>query len=869
MLSGFIKYLKELNLPFLKNNGKLIFQILLTLLFIAVGIWFIKNERDELHDVSEVLVRASWHYIVAGICLTIVYIALQGMMYVKCFASVRCKVSFWSAVILFLKRNFISVFLPAGGVSSLAFFTGDIEKKGITRTQIHFASSVYAFVGILSVVIVAIPAFIFAMVQGSLGSGEWYALVAIILLKIISFFTFRSILRQGIVYRLVSKIAPVVEVFMDDLRNNKLDKRQFIITVNYSILIEIVGIAHLYMAMLALNVSPTIFAAIMGYVISVIFLIISPFLRGLGAIEVSMAYILMRYGYSNVEAISITFLYRFFEFWLPLFSGVLSFLAKVNKLMMRILPAVLIFILGIINIISVLTPAILDRLGSLLDFLPMETIRTSNYFVMLAGLLLLLTAVFMLKGLRTAWWFALILSIISIIGNLTKAVDYEEASLAFIVMIVLLFTYKQYYIKSNPRLVNFGVQSSVLTLLVVMFYGVLGFYYLDKKHFNIDFGIVDSVRYTFENFFLVGFTGLVPKDKFARDFLISINISGILSISFFVYTLVRPYLVKLQLSPEEKQRAFELLTKYGRSAVDYFKIYPDKMFYLPDEQEAFISYRVSGNYAVVLEDPIGIDETEMMRCIRKFDMFCYENGLQSIYFRIPESSLGMYEKLKKKSLFLGQEGIVNVNSFSLEGGSKKSLRNAVHKVEDKGYKSTVHYAPIKDGLLQKLHQVSDEWLKIMDRKEIVFSQGKFDWKELKNQTIITVENPEEKIVAFLNIIPDYVPGEATYDLIRKTQDAPKGVMEFILIELIKHLKSQNINSLNLGFAPMSGIDDAQTFPERSMKFAYERIRSFSNYKGLREFKEKFDPEWNNKYLIYEHDYDLLQIPVVLTKVIKP
>ena len=320
MLSGFIKYLKELNLPFLKNNGKLIFQILLTLLFIAVGIWFIKNERDELHDVSEVLVRASWHYIVAGICLTIVYIALQGMMYVKCFASVRCKVSFWSAVILFLKRNFISVFLPAGGVSSLAFFTGDIEKKGITRTQIHFASSVYAFVGILSVVIVAIPAFIFAMVQGSLGSGEWYALVAIILLKIISFFTFRSILRQGIVYRLVSKIAPVVEVFMDDLRNNKLDKRQFIITVNYSILIEIVGIAHLYMAMLALNVSPTIFAAIMGYVISVIFLIISPFLRGLGAIEVSMAYILMRYGYSNVEAISITFLYRFFEFWLPLFS---------------------------------------------------------------------------------------------------------------------------------------------------------------------------------------------------------------------------------------------------------------------------------------------------------------------------------------------------------------------------------------------------------------------------------------------------------------------------------------------------------------------------------------------------------------------
>jgi phosphatidylglycerol lysyltransferase len=54
-----------------------------------------------------------------------------------------------------------------------------------------------------------------------------------------------------------------------------------------------------------------------------------------------------------------------------------------------------------------------------------------------------------------------------------------------------------------------------------------------------------------------------------------------------------------------------------------------------------------------------------------------------------------------------------------------------------------------------------------------------------------------------------------------------------------------------------------------MKFAYEKIRSFSHYKGLREYKEKFFPEWTNKYLIYEHDYDLFQIPVALTKVIKP
>jgi phosphatidylglycerol lysyltransferase len=75
--------------------------------------------------------------------------------------------------------------------------------------------------------------------------------------------------------------------------------------------------------------------------------------------------------------------------------------------------------------------------------------------------------------------------------------------------------------------------------------------------------------------------------------------------------------------------------------------------------------------------------------------------------------------------------------------------------------------------------------------------------------------------------------------------------------------------VNLGFAPLSGLDDPHSFPERSMKFAYEKIRSFSHYKGLREFKEKYQPVWYNKYLIYEQDYDLLQAPSVISKVIRP
>jgi phosphatidylglycerol lysyltransferase len=165
--------------------------------------------------------------------------------------------------------------------------------------------------------------------------------------------------------------------------------------------------------------------------------------------------------------------------------------------------------------------------------------------------------------------------------------------------------------------------------------------------------------------------------------------------------------------------------------------------------------------------------------------------------------------------------------------------------------------------------VSDEWLKNSGKQEIIFSQGMFVEKEIKQQTVITVENSEEKIIAFLNIIPDYVKNEGTYDLLRKTADAPNGIMDYILIELFKYFKTKDIRYVNLGFAPLSGMDDPHNFTEKSMKFAYEKIRSFSHYKGQRDYKEKFNPVWYDKFLIYSNDYDLLQVPGVLTKVIKP
>ncbi|KAF2341896.1 bifunctional lysylphosphatidylglycerol flippase/synthetase MprF [Flavobacterium tistrianum] len=856
-------------ISFIRENDKIIRQSIFTIFFLGIGIWFIKHENSELKEVKNVIADANSFWVLCGVILTAIYITLQALMYYASFMAVQSKIAFKDAVILFLKRNFISVFLPAGGISSLAFFTKPIKKKGIKATQIHFASIVYGFVGILSVIIVAIPALIYSFFQGTTGSGEWYAFAGVIALSVMLYFIYVSVLEKGFVYKMMIRFFPSAEIFMEDLSNNRIIKNKFLLVVLYSVIIELVGIAHLYLAMIALGFTPSLTAAIMGYIISVIFLIVSPFLRGLGAIEISMSFILIQFGFQNVNAIAITFLYRFFEFWIPLLAGAALFLLSANKLLMRIIPSFLIFILGLINIISVLTPAISERLDALEDIIPISAIKVSNYFVITAGLFMLVNAAFMLKGLRTAWWFSVFLTGISVIGNLAKAIDYEEAIIALVVLISLIVTRKEYYVKSNSHLQSVGLKTVLISISAVLIYGVLGFYFLDKKHFNIDFNWIKSIKYTLQNYFLIGSSDLVPLDRFARRFILSINISGFLSLGFLLYALIRPYSIKKEAVEDDFATANEILKQYGSSSLDYFKTYDDKTIFISNSKKSFLAYRVADNFAVVLENPVAESAAEIKQCIIEFDSYCYENGLRSLYYRVSEENLDLFTSLQKKNLFIGQEGVVDLTLFSLEGGARKSMRNAISKVKEKGFRTTIYTPPIKDGVLQKIKAVSDEWLDNTGRNEIIFSQGRFDWEELKQQTIITVDNAEEKIVAFLNVIPDYAENEGTYDLIRKTSDAPNGIMDFILVELFTYLKSQGYTSVNLGLAAMSGMEEADTFPEKSMKFAYERIKFFAHYKGLRDFKEKFSPVWHNKYLVYSHDYDLLQAPIVLNKVVKP
>ena len=139
-------------------------------------------------------------------------------------------------------------------------------------------------------------------------------------------------------------------------------------------------------------------------------------------------------------------------------------------------------------------------------------------------------------------------------------------------------------------------------------------------------------------------------DKFARNFLLSINIAGVGSIAFLVYTLFRPYVFRGEEEEESLNRAKEFVHRFGNSSLDYFKYSADKLFYFTNSVEGFIAYRIAGNYAVVLENPVCKSKDDIPLAVREFDGFCYQNGLMPLFYRVPEECLNTFRNSHKKAM---------------------------------------------------------------------------------------------------------------------------------------------------------------------------------------------------------------------------
>lgn len=152
-----------------------------------------------------------------------------------------------------------------------------------------------------------------------------------------------------------------------------------------------------------------------------------------------------------------------------------------------------------------------------------------------------------------------------------------------------------------------------------------------------------------------------------------------------------------------------------------------------------------------------------------------------------------------------------------------------------------------------MEEISREWLSLPGRRERGFTLGKFERSYVKETPLSVLRNPEGRAIAFANEIPDYQPGEATIDLMRHRLDVPTHAMDYVFLAEMEQLKGQGYKRFSLGLAAFAGVGDhpGASLQERAVHQVFERLNRFFSYKGLRNYKAKFEPIWEERFLVYQ------------------
>ena len=531
------------------------------------------------------------------------------------------------------------------------------------------------------------------------------------------------------------------------------------------------------------------------------------------------------------------------------------------------LVALITFASGLANLYLALNPLPPARRRLLGEILPLEFLRFPRSITLLVGFALVISAINVYKRKRRAFQFALGLSTLSVITHLLKGHNTEQALFSLALALILWWARGNFTVRSSlPDWRSIALRIGV-AVCAACGYGIAGFWLLDKREFGINFNWRASIHQTLLYLSWVGDPRLAPHTRYAAWFLDSLYVISAALIVYIGFALFRPIIYRYATLPHERAMAKKILARHGRTSLDHFKLWPDKAYFFGASGQSFIAYSVGANFAVALADPVGPPE-EMAETIRQFKLFCEDQGWGVAFHQTLPDLLPAYQQSGFKKLKLGDDAIVDLTNFTIEGKSFKKLRSRNNQLEKSGVRVRFYDAPIPDELIRQLKEVSDEWLQLPGRRERTFTLGKFDPDYLRSTPIATAEDTEGRVLAFVNILHSYHPGEATVDLMRHRANAPNGVMDLLFSKLMMRKKAEGFTRFNLGMAPMSGFQEREeaTAAEKAVHLFMQSLPFLFSFSGLKAWKAKFASDWEPRYLIYRHTLDLPKAGVALSKV---
>lgn len=492
--------------------------------------------------------------------------------------------------------------------------------------------------------------------------------------------------------------------------------------------------------------------------------------------------------------------------------------------------ATLVFVAGVVLMLSGALPALGSRIRPLRRVLPLPVLELSHLLGSASGVALMLLANGLRHRLRDAYWLTQLLLGCAIVASLLKGLDYEEAIILSIVGL-LLHAARGNFVRESTLFQRPLTRGWLLHTSLVLGGAVwLGF----VAHRDVQYAHQLWWRFAF--------------DADASRMLRASVLSLLLVASYGLWQLLIPLQPpKQDPAPADLERAAACLA-HANDANACLALVGDKQLLFSAENDAFVMYQRSGASWIALGGPVG-SAARRAELAWSFRELCDRYGGLCSFYQVRAEDLPLYLALGLSLTKLGEEARVDLMSFNLVGHARAELRTVQRKAEREGRVFSVLPVAETSVHMEELRAISSEWLSHKRASEKGFSVGRFLPEYIARFPCAVVRH-NDRIVAFANVLSAGDREELSIDLMRYRSDAPPGVMDHLLLSLILWGQEQGYRWFNLGMAPLSGFEQHALAPiwnKVGLALA-EHGEAFYNFEGLRRYKEKFHPVWTPSYL---------------------
>jgi phosphatidylglycerol lysyltransferase len=844
--------------------------------------------------VSQIVVTArygAWQWFALGAVLQVAYYALRVAMYRSAFSAVGIRRPYRELVPLVFGSIYLSTLVPGAGASGRSLMARDAVARGLPPEkvlQMPVVARLADFCGFAAVMF----------------AGFWYllSLDGVHLYEVVSSFVVLGtilVLGGGLVLATLrpqalssllapaEKFARALPILGQRMAPEDWSARivarnalagQAVASAPAAVLGVVAVSATAYAVDLLSFVAvgfafgwPAFGALIAAFAVGMLTWLVSIVPQGVGVVEVVIALMLASFGANAPTAIVISLGFRTLAYWIPLAIGAvvvrrLPALSPLRQEAADVFPvrlaAFFTFVVGAMNLLSAMTPAVAARLRLLDQLLPLQ-VQYGRLSAALAGIALMALARGLWHRKRVVWLTTILVLVVTIASHLLKGLDYEEALISLALLVFLLLKRSEFRARPDAPSVSQGLRVLFSAFAITLAYGTFGFFLLDRQ-FGLTFTFWPAARQTLVMFTQFYNPGVIPRTVVAEFFIGSIYVVGAATIGFALLMLLRPVLVRRGASATELREAQTIVERFGVVPLAVIALLPDKNLLLT-AGGSFLSYRLVGDVAVVLGDPVGPPE-DSSASIREMLELCSTNGWRPAFYQTRPDLLDDYRELGLTAIRIGHDAIVDAQQFSLSGKRYRVERNLVNRLSNEGYSAVMITAPQTPATMRDLRDVSDAWLAQSGGSEMGFSLGWFDEDYVRGCDIMVIRGPQGEVEAFASVLDVPAINEAGVDLMRYRPSAPEGVMDFAFIRLIEWARESGLATFNLGFAALSGLgEDEDPVVERFLRLAYEYGGRFYSFKGLYRFKQKFRPEWEPRYLVYP---EAAALPAVLAAIVR-